>query len=130
MCVSPNKSKEQKVAAAELTEYLENIKKLLLSSIEQHKREDYEELIECVWRQINDFRFFLNAFVSRVLKDGESVRYIFQLCKKMERKLQYMTPLHEGKRKRLPKTLRAHFAKMPECAKKYYTAEIKALENL
>jgi len=46
----------------------------------------------------------------------------------MEIKLRYMTPLYEGARKRLPKINRAHFAKMTECAKKYYTAKIKALE--
>ena len=128
--VSPNKNQKQKAVAAQLTEYLEFMKKLLLESIKQDKREDYEELIGRVWSHIMDFRIFLNMFARPVLNDAESVNYIFQLCSKMEQKLKFMRPLHESTRKRLPKTLKAHFAKMPECAKKYYPTEINALEEL
>jgi len=123
-------TEEQKATAAELAEHLEYIKEQLLGSIILTNREDYEKRYRDIHRLINDFRFYINVFASSILKDREFVQNIFRLCKKMERKLRYMIPLYEGARKRLPKTHRAHFAKMPECAKKYYTAEIKTLEEL
>jgi hypothetical protein len=121
-------TEEQKATAAELNEHLEYIKEQLLDSITLDKREDYEKRYSDIRRLINDFRFYINAFARPILKDRDFVQNLFRLCKKMEIKLRYMTPLHEGARKRLPKTHRAHFAKMPECAKKYYAKEIKALE--
>lgn len=128
--LSQFKTKEQKTTAANLTNRLEDIKEQLLGSIILTNREDYENRYREIHRLINDFRFYINVFASSILKDREFVQNIFLLCKKMERKLRYMIPLYEGTRKRLPKTHRAHFAKMPECAKKYYTAEIKILEEL
>jgi len=121
-------TEKQKATAAELAEYLEYIKEQLLGSITLAKREDYEKRYSDIHRLINDFRFYINAFASPILKDRDFVQNIFRLCKKMERKLRYMIPLYEGARKRLPKTHKAHFAKMPECARKYYEEEIKALE--
>ena len=123
-------TEEQKATAAELAEHLEYIKEQLLDSITLDKRGDYEKIYRDIHRLINDYRFYINAFASPILKDRDFVQNLFRLCKKMEIKLRYMTPLYEGARKRLPKIHRAHFAKMPECAKKYYTAEIKALDEL
>ena len=126
--LSEHKTKEQKATAANLTKRLEFIKGELLDSITQDKLEDYENIYESVRAKILDFRFYLNIFARPLLKDNEFIEYLFMLCSKMVKKLQYMRPLYEGRRKRLPKTHKAHFAKMPECAKKYYTAKIKALE--
>ena len=130
--LSQFKTEEQKATAANLTTYLESIKKKLLDAISQEKREDYEKIYNEAWKQILNFRLYLNAIARPFLKDNEFVKYLFLLCSKMEKKLYYMKPLYERSsgRKYLPKTLKAHFAKMPECARKYYAAEIKALEEL
>ena len=127
--LSQFKTKEQKATAAELAEHLKYIKEQLLDSISQKNREDYEGKYDDIHRLINDFRFYINAFASPILKDRDFVQNLFRLCKKMEIKLRYMIPLYEGARKRLPKTHRAHFAKMPECARKYYNEEINTLEE-
>lgn len=132
LLISHGKTAKHKETIGVMAAYLVTVKDKLNDAVTKEKREDYEAVLQQVGCHIMDFRIYLNAVARVILRDNESVEYLFLLCSKMEKKLYYMTPIYErpGGRKHLSKTLKVHFGRMPECARKYYIGEIKALEEI